>query len=93
MTTEPQTVWEDSDGVLSGSLAAVRAAAMARGELICGAVTLTVRVPQDFFNVIQQDGSGVATILLNPNEARRIAAWLDQAAQAADRVGPPLYET
>ena len=41
-----------------GSMAAVRAAAMPRGELICGAVTLTVRVPQDFFSVIPQDGSG-----------------------------------
>jgi hypothetical protein len=93
MTTQPQTVWEDSDGVLSGSMASVRAAAMSRGGQICGAVTLTIRVPEDFFKIVQQDGSGVATILLNPDEARGIAAWLDEAAQAADRVGPPLYES
>jgi hypothetical protein len=49
-------------------------------------------VPEGFFHVVPQDQSGVATILLNPNEARGIAAWLDEAAQAADRVGPPLYE-
>ncbi|MGK5737850.1 hypothetical protein [Micromonospora sp. URMC 103] len=91
MTTQPQTVWEDADGVLSGSTASVRAAAMPRGDQMCGAVTLTVRVPEGFFKVVQQDQSGVATILLNPNEARGIAAWLDEAAQAADRVGPPLY--
>jgi hypothetical protein len=65
---------------------------MPRGDQMCGAVTLTIRVPKDFFNVVQQDGSGVATIPLNPSEARGIAAWLDEAAQAADRVGPPLYE-
>jgi hypothetical protein len=92
MTTQPQTVYEESDGVLSGGMAAVRAAAMPRGDQMCGAVTLTIRVPNDFFNVVQEDGSGVATILLNPNEARGIAVWLDEAAQAADRVGPPLYE-
>jgi len=92
MTTQPQTVWEDSDGVHSGSMATVRAAAMPRGDQMCGAVTLTVRVPQDFFQIVQQDGSGVATILLNPDEARGIAAWLREAARAADQVGPPLYE-
>jgi hypothetical protein len=32
------------------------------------------------------------TILLNPNESGGIDAWLDEAAQAADRVGPPIYE-
>ncbi|WP_088980869.1 hypothetical protein [Micromonospora echinospora] len=93
MTTQPQTVWENADGVLSGSTASVRAAAMPRGDQVCGAVTLTIRVPGGFFQVVPQDQSGVATILLNPNEARGIAAWLDEAAQAADRVGPPLYES
>jgi len=93
MNSQPQTVWEDSDGVLSGSMATVRAAAMPRGNQMCGAVTLTIRVPQDFFQIMQQDGSGVATILLNPDEARGIAAWLDEAALAADRAGPPLYES
>ena len=92
MTSQPQTVWEDSDGVLSGSMAVVRGAAMPRGDQMCGAVMLTVRVPEGFFQVVQQDASYAATILLNPNEARGIAAWLDEAAQAADRVGPPLYE-
>jgi len=93
MTTPPQTVWEDADGVLSGAMASVRGAAMPRGGQMCGAVTLTIRVPEGFFEVVQQDQSGVATILLNPDEARGIAAWLDEAAQAADRVGPPLYES
>jgi hypothetical protein len=93
MTTQPQTVWEDSDGVLSGSTASVRAAAMPRGGQMCGAVTLSIRVPEDFFQILQPDGSGVATILLNPDEARGIASWLDEAARAADHVGPPLYES
>ena len=93
MTTPPQTVWEDADGVLSGGAASVRGAAMPRGGQMCGAVTLTIRVPEGFFEVVQQDQSGVATILLNPDEARGIAAWLDEAARAADRVGPPLYES
>jgi len=93
MTTEPQTVYEVSDGTLSGSSAMVRGAAMPCGDQMCGAVTLTVRVPQSFFRVLQQDGSGVATVLLNPDEARGIAVWLDEAARAADRVGPPLYDS
>lgn len=66
---------------------------MPRGDQMCGAVTLTIRVPESLFQVVQQNQSGVATILLNPDEARGIAAWLDEAAQAAERVGPPLYES
>ena len=94
MTIPPQTVWEDADGVLSGGTASVRAAAMPRGGQMCGAVTLTIRVPNGFFEVVQQERSPVSRPSgLDPNEARGIAAWLDEAAQAADRVGPPLYES
>lgn len=92
MTTQAQTVWENSDGVRSGGMAVVRGAAMPRGHQVCGAVTLTVRVPEGFFQVVEQDGSAAATILLNPDEARGVAAWLAEAADAADQVGPPLYE-
>jgi hypothetical protein len=48
-------------------------------------------VPDGFHGLI--DGGGAsATLLTTPDEARGFAAWLEQAASAADRVGPPLYE-
>lgn len=92
MSTPPQIIWEESEGLLSGSVVRVRGAAMGRANQICGAVSLTVRVPEHFFEVVQEDGSGVATLMLNPEEARGIAAWLDEAAHEADQVGPPLYD-
>ena len=85
----PRTVWEDKDGVQSGGGGIVRAA----GFLVAGqeraGVTLTVRVPAGHWSAIEGGGAN-ATLVLNPDEARGFAAWLDAAADAADAVGPPL---
>ena len=87
---EPRTVWQEQDSVQSGGGAVVRAAAFSVRDADRGGVTLTVQVPQGFWS--QLDGGGAsATLLLNPDEARGIAAWLDVAADAADEEGPPLY--
>ncbi len=88
--TQPRTVWEDQDGVLSGGAGMVRAAAFRVGDAERGGVTLSVRVPDGFFMPIEGGGAS-ATLLLNPNEARGFAAWLNAAADAADAAGPPLY--
>ncbi len=69
----------------------VRGAAFSVGDTERGGVTFTVQVPDGFYVPI--DGGGAtATLLITPNEARRFASWLEQAASAADAVGPPLYE-
>jgi hypothetical protein len=87
---EPRTVWQEQDGVQSGGGAVVRAAAFSVREADRGGVTLTVQVPQTFWASL--DGGGAtATLVLNPDEARGIAGWLDAAADAADETGPPLY--
>ena len=89
--TQPRTVWEEHDGVAAGGGGAVRAAAFPVGGDERGAVTLTVHVPDGFF-AAREDGSGSATLLITATEARGFATWLEQAADAADLVGPPLYE-
>jgi hypothetical protein len=69
----------------------VRTVAFAIGDTERGGVTLTVQVPDGFYAPI--DGGGAtATLLITPNEARGFASWLEEAAEAADVVGPPLYE-
>ncbi|GAB3869404.1 hypothetical protein GCM10028801_46210 [Nocardioides maradonensis] len=88
--TQPRTVWEDQGGVLSGGGGMVRAAAFPVGDGERGGVTFTVRVPDGFFTPIEGGGLS-ATLLLNPDEARGFAAWLADAADAADTAGPPLY--
>jgi hypothetical protein len=88
--TQPRTVWQDQDGVSSGGGGIVRAAAFPIGDGERGGVTLTLQVPDDLFAPIEGGGAS-ATLLLNPDEARGFAAWLDAAAEAADSVGPPLY--
>ncbi len=83
-------MWQEQDGVQSGGGATIRAAAFPVQGEPHGGVTLTVQVPDGFYGPI--DGGGMAaTLLLNPMEARGFAAWLDQAADAADQAGPPLY--
>lgn len=89
--TQPRTVWEERDGVAAGGSGMVRAAAFPVGDVERGGVTFTVQVPDGFFAPI--DGGGAtATLLITPNEARGFASWLEQAASAADAVGPQLYE-
>ena len=69
----------------------MRGAAFPVGGIERGGVCLTLQVPDGLFAAIS--GGGVsATLLLTPSEARGFAAWLDAAAEAADAVGPPLYE-
>lgn len=87
---EPTTLWEDKDDVRSGGSGMVRAAAFEVGSGIRGAVTLTVRVPNGFWADIEGGGAS-ATLLLDSDEARGFAAWLDRAADEADRAGPRLY--
>lgn len=88
--SQPRTVWEQSDGVASGGGGVIRAASFPVGGDERGAVTFTVRVPDDFFAPIE-GGGATATLLIAPDEARDFASWLEEAAAAADRVGPPLY--
>lgn len=87
---EPATLWEEKDGVRSGGGAIVRAAAFEIGKEVRGAVTLTVRVPDGFWASVEGGGAS-ATLVLNSDEARGFAAWLDRAAREADRAGPRLY--
>ncbi len=88
--TEPRTLWQDQDGVLCGGSGMVCAAAFPVANSMQVGVTLTIRFPDEFFRPI--DGGGAsATLLLNPEEARGFAAWLNAATDAADAAGPPLY--
>lgn len=89
--SEPRTVWQDQDGVASGGGGIVRGAAFPVGGIERGGVSLTLQVPDGFFAEIAGGGAS-ATLLLTPREARGFAEWLDAAAEAADAVGPPLYE-
>lgn len=84
-------MWEEQDGVQSGGGGAIRAAAFPVDDSERTAVTLTVRVPDGFFTMIE-GGGATATLLITSNEARGFAAWLRAAADAADAAGPPLYE-
>lgn len=61
----------------------VRAASMPSGNQTCGAVLLTIRVPADFFEIVEMDQSGTATSLLDPDEASGLATWLEQASGVA----------
>jgi len=87
---EPTTRWEEKDGVRSGGGAIVRAAAFEIGTKVRGAVTFTVRVPEGFWASIEGGGAS-ATLLMDSDEARGFAAWLNRAADEADRAGARLY--
>lgn len=83
-------MWEQTDGVRSGGSGTVAAAAFEIAGAARGGVTLTVRVPPGFWR--QLDGGGAtATLLIDPDEARGFAGWLDEAAEAAAKTGPALY--
>jgi hypothetical protein len=87
---EPMTIWEEKKGVRSGGGAVIRAASYSVGGSLRGAVTLSLRVPDGFWEAIEGGGMA-ATLLLDPDEARGFATWLDRAAAAAVGVGPALY--
>src|SRR5437763_3678874 len=94
MSTSPRTLWENSDIMLAGSSAQVRGAAMPWGTETRGAVALTFRVPGNSLNAFAASDDGAAvpvTMLVNPDEARGLAVWLGEAADAADGAGPPVF--
>jgi hypothetical protein len=87
---EPRTVREETDGVRSGGSGTVAATAYGIAGAVRGGVTLTVRVPPGFWQQLDSGGAS-ATLLIDPDEARGFAGWLDEAAEAAERTGPALY--
>jgi len=86
------TLWEKSDRTLSGGIVAVRGAVFPQENEVRTAVAVTLRVPAGSFQVVEEDGSCAATLLLGPGEALGISAWLRDAATAADKAGAPLYD-
>jgi hypothetical protein len=74
----------------SGMRAGVDGVSFEVGDHDRGAVTLTVAVPEGSEKSVA-GGGFAATALLDPAEARTLAAMLTAAADAADEIGPPLY--
>jgi hypothetical protein len=87
---EPQISWEKSDRLLSGSTLAVRAVGLPDEGQLRSAVAVSLYVPAGATQVAE-DGSATVTLLLGPEEALGISAWLREAYQAAETLGPPLY--
>ena len=83
-------MWQKQDEVQSGGSAMVRGAAFTIAGAERGGVALTVLVTDGGWAALDRGGAS-ATLLLDPDEARGFAAWLEDAADAADEVGPPLY--
>ena len=78
------------DEVASGTRIGLRAAAFkVAGEERSG-VVLSVAVPRGFHEPLPDDAVS-ASVLLNPTEARGLALWLTEAADAAINAAPPLY--
>jgi hypothetical protein len=91
---QPKTLWEDSDRLIAGASAQVRGAAMPWGNETRGAVAVTFRVPYNSFNafdIVEEGAAVLVTMLANPDEARGLARWLTEAADAADEAGPPVF--
>jgi hypothetical protein len=86
----PQIVWGKSDRLLSGGVIAVRGAVLPDGDELRSVVSITVHLGPEALRVAA-DGSATATILVGPQEALGIGAWLRQAAEAAEQAGPPLF--
>jgi hypothetical protein len=55
------------------------------------AVTVTIAVAEGYHEPLPENGCA-ATILLNPDEAEGLSGWLKDAASAALRAAPPMYE-
>jgi hypothetical protein len=90
MQPTPQIVWEQSDRLLSGATLAIRGVGLPEEDELRSVVSITFHVSAESVQV-DADGSATATILVGPQEALGISAWLRQASVAADTVGPPLY--
>jgi hypothetical protein len=86
---QPRIVWEKSDRLLSGTILAIRAVALPEQDEEHGAVAVTAHVPPGSVRV-EDDGAGTVTLLLGPEEALGLSAWLREASQSAETVGPPL---
>ena len=87
---EPEIAWEKSDRLLSGSTLAVRAVGLPDGEELRSAVAVTLHLPTGSVQ-IADDGTATCTVLIAPEEALGVSAWLREASTAAAELGPPLY--
>jgi len=88
---EPQIAWEKSDRLLAGSTLAIRSVGLPHEGELRAAVAFSLYVPPGSTQVAD-DGSATVTVLLGPEEALGVSAWLRQASQAAEVIGPPLYK-
>jgi hypothetical protein len=56
------------------------------------AVVFSARVPRKLLELVREDESGIATLLMNPDEARELATLLQEAVRHANAIGGPLYD-
>ncbi len=91
MTDEPQAVWEQTTGTAAGSRVAVKAATFSRAGQPASAISLIVAAASGYFTALPND-AGAATALLSSTEARSLAGWLMEAADAADAAAPGLFD-
>jgi hypothetical protein len=89
--TEPQRHYERTHETIGQSRLQVTATTFSRGGEPASAVTLMVAVGEGFFTQLD-NGGGAATGLLSSTEARAVATWLNQAADAADAAAPGLFD-
>lgn len=87
---EPRTVYSEQAESRSGGAGLVRAAVFPFTETERAAVMLTLFVTSDFV-AVHEDGSAGATLMLDADEARQYAAWLNDAADRAEAHGSPLH--
>jgi hypothetical protein len=88
----PDATWDKSDRLLGGGLIAVRSVPVPVDDQTLAAVAVTLRVPAGQYQVEEADATLTATVLLGPGEALGIGLWLREAAQAADKIGPPIFD-
>jgi hypothetical protein len=70
---------------------AVRGVGLPEDAELRGAVAITVHLPAGSAQVAE-DGAVTATVLLGPDEALGVVAWIREASEAARTVGPPLFD-
>ena len=88
---EPQKISERTFDTAAGMRVAVRAATFARGGEPASAVTIVVAATAGWFTPLPDD-AGAATALLSSADARQLAGWLTEAADAADAAAPGLLD-